>query len=40
MEGESLYDHMKYQCTDRASNPDVLKKAGVGRYIEVQLLGG
>jgi hypothetical protein len=40
MEGYTLYDHMRYQCTDKASHPDSLRAAGVEDYMEVALLGG
>ncbi len=39
MEGYTLYDHMRYQCTGKAAHPDSIKKAGVGQYMEVALLG-
>ena len=29
----SLYDHMRYQCTKKASSPEMLKKAGVDKYL-------
>jgi ribosomal protein S27AE len=33
MEDYSLYDHMRYQCTRSARSPEMLKKAGVERYL-------
>jgi hypothetical protein len=29
----SLYDHMRYQCTQRAREPQTLRKAGVDKYL-------
>ena len=28
----SLYDHMRFQCTDKAQSTEMLKKAGVEKY--------
>lgn len=33
MEYYSLYDHMKFQCTDRAKENRMIRKAGAGMYI-------
>jgi len=29
----SLYDHMRYQCTQKARTPEMLRKAGVDKYM-------
>jgi len=33
MEYYSLYDHMKFQCTDRAKDNQLIRKAGADMYI-------
>ena len=30
----SLYDHMRFQCTRAAKTPEMLKKAGVDKYLD------
>lgn len=39
MEGYTLYDHMAHQCTAAARDLEKIREAGVGRYIEVKMLG-
>ena len=33
MDEYSLYDHMRYQCTRKAKTPEMLKTAGVEKYM-------
>ncbi len=33
MDEYSLYDHMRFQCTRKARTPEMLKKAGVDKYL-------
>ena len=33
MDQYSLYDHMRFQCTRAARTPEMLKKAGVDKYL-------
>lgn len=33
MDQYSLYDHMRFQCTRNARTPEMLKKAGVDKYL-------
>jgi hypothetical protein len=33
MDEYSLYDHMRYQCSRKARTPEMLRKAGVDRYL-------
>lgn len=39
MEGYTLYDHMRYQCTKKAARPESLRRAGVEKYMTDGLLG-